>query len=457
MKLSAKLVLVFSTSFTLLLGVALWCISVLFDQYRQQEFTERLRQQTLATFQLLIEAQQINTDLVKALDRKNIGNLQNEEVLLFDSSDNCLYSNKQDHRLYFSKQLLHRLHSTSQIVSVDEDWDVYACRINNNGTIYYGMARAYDTYGRSKLEYLQFILILIFCIGIVVNGLATFIIARRVTTSILKLSTEIKESANTNQLLPVTVPNTRDEINHLAKTYNQLLQQLNRSMMYQKNFIHHVSHELKTPIAVLIANLEKHQLSNTAAEAIDFQKDGLKQLADIINTLLELARMDDQSLARDQFAVRIDEILFECIDYISIIDNEAQFELNVSSTICSDSQTTISGNERMLKIMLINMLRNSLNYSENHRTKVNIEQGNQSVQIIIQNSGQTLSSDDVTHLFTHFFRGENARNTKGTGLGLVLCKKIVEYHNGTIVYRVSEQQLNEFVIEIPLFRIKSDL
>lgn len=450
MKLSAKLVLVFSVSFTLLLGGALWGINVLFNQYRQQEFSERLRQQTLATFQLIIEAQQINTSLIKALDHKNIGNLQNEEVLLFDSADNCLYCNKLDHRLYFSKQLLHRLHSVDEIVSIDDDWDVYACRISKRGQVYYGMARAYDTYGRSKLEYLQFILIIIFCIGIVVNGLATFILARRVTMSILRLTTEIQASASTNQLHPVTEPSSRDEIQYLAQTYNQLLKQLNRSMSYQKNFIHHVSHELKTPIAVLIANIEKHQLEQTPAQALDFQKDGLKQLADIINTLLELSRIDDQGLPHNQAVLRLDEILFECIDYVSIIDTDAQFELAVSSSIYSDAQTTVAGNERMLKILLINLLRNSLNYSDNHRTKVAIEQGNLTVQIVISNNGPTLSDEEVSHLFTHFFRGNNARNIKGTGLGLVLCKKIAEYHNGSIAYRVSEQQLNEFVLELPL-------
>lgn len=102
----------------------------------------------------------------------------------------------------------------------------------------------------------------------------------------------------------------------------------------------------------------------------------------------------------------------------------------------------------MLSIAFLNLIKNGIEYSEDHTVKVEIVAVGDNLIIEITNSGATLSLAEQGRLFEYFFRGQNSRNKIGIGLGLVMVAKITRLHEGEITYAISNEGLNSFSLKL---------
>lgn len=107
---------------------------------------------------------------------------------------------------------------------------------------------------------------------------------------------------------------------------------------------------------------------------------------------------------------------------------------------------TIQANEPLIKQAFLNLMMNSVHYSDNQKAKITFDCDSDNLKISISNSGKTLSEEEHKLLFSHFFRGENSQNKQGFGLGLVLSQKIFTIHNTAIEYYSKEKSENIFVV-----------
>ncbi|HRH33477.1 MAG TPA: HAMP domain-containing sensor histidine kinase [Catalimonadaceae bacterium] len=452
MKLNQKIQLLFSISFLICLGVSFVAVFLLYSAYRKQEFFQRLNDKAHTTLKILVEVEQIDHDLLQVFDRNTINSLYEEKILIFDSTGKPIYSSLDDTRVLFPEKVINELKAgKSEIKYTDGDFEVYACRMVDKNVTYYSIAKAKDKYGRNKLNFLGYSLTIGFVIAVGGIFVLTRYLSRQVTTPISNLSKEISRISSDDLSKRVSVSGSKDEISLLAIRFNELLNRLENSFVYQKNFIHHVSHELKTPIAVLISNLEKVAESkneDVLKQGFEFQKAGLMQLAEVINTLLQLSKYESKTFSTLFSEIRIDEILFECFEDLKKLFPKANFDLQISEEITEERFLTVLGDAQMLKIAFTNLLRNAIHYSDNHSATLNLSTNGMELCIHIQNNGQTLQLSDQEKLFTHFFRGENSRNKKGVGLGLVMVGKILKLHSGEIEYSISAEGKNQFVIQL---------
>lgn len=454
MRLNKKIQLLFSVSFLICLGIAFVAVFLLYSAYRQQEFFQRLKDKATITLKILVEVEQIDHDLLQVFDRNTINSLYEEKILLFDSSGKNIYTSLDDTKVAFPGDVISQLKSgKSEIKYTDGEFEVYASRMQEKGKTFFTIAKANDKFGRNKLQFLGYLLT--FGFGVATLGIffLTRFLSRQITTPISRLSKEITQFSTENLSQRVGIPDTKDEIALLAQRFNDLLNRLENSFLFQKNFIHHVSHELKTPIAVLISNMEKTMESkdeNQWKQSFEFQKNGLMQLAEVINTLLELSKYESKTFTFHLSEIRPDEILFECFEELKTIFPSANFELDLRPDIQQESDLMILGEARMLKIALFNLVRNAIHYSANQSVRVVLEKAGKFLTIKVQNNGKTLADNEKDKLFTHFFRGKNSHGKKGVGLGLVMVGKIVQLHGGDIDYSISESGDNQFVISLQL-------
>lgn len=450
MKIRNRIRLIFSFVFLIFLGITFLSVFFISSHYRKQEFFERLKEQSHLTLKLLTEVKGIDEDILQTIDKNTINNLYDEKIILFDSTGKNIYTSIDDTPIHYSIEIINRIKISSEPLQFTEGtYEIYAEKIKRGNEIYFSIAKANDKYGLQKITYLGWTLFLVYFIAIAIVIYATFYFSKLITDPINQLAAEIEKTSSTNLKEIVSIPNTEDEISFLAIKFNELLQRIEKSFAFQKYFIQHVSHELKTPMAVLIANIERISDLNLTEEqkvGLDFQKSGLMQLASVINTLLDISRFEQNDGEIKMTKLRIDELIFETINELSFVYEKAHFDFNIQSEIEDADQLLVNGNERMLRIAMNNLLKNAIAYSSDQVVTINLHFDNSRIKINILNNGKILSNEEQELLYKYFFRGENSRQIKGFGLGLVLTDKIIRIHQADLLYSITPEGENCFTL-----------
>ncbi len=451
MNLRKRIILYFSITFAIVLGITSLVVFFSMAEYREQEFMQRLKEKTTTTLRLLIDVKEIDHDLLQALDETTINNLYDEKILLFDSTGHMIYSSVDDIVIPFSGELLKRLQTGETEISYREgDYDVYAHRMDDKEKTFFAIAKANDLYGKGKLTFLAWLLAGAFILALLLEVAIAIYLSKQITEPITQLSVAVSNK-NINDLSRITIPKTNDEIALLASSFNDMLGNVEKSYQYQKNLIHHISHELKTPIAVLISNIERVMTDlnrENFKDHFEFQKNGLMQMASVITTLLDISKFETNRDHLIKEHLRVDEIAFEVFDSLKQLSPHAHFELEIHENIRDVEELAIMGHKRMLTIAFINLFKNAIEYSENQTVKVEISATEELVFVSVSNSGATLTATEQGKLFEYFFRGENSRQKIGIGLGLVMVDKIAQLHEGSIRYTVSAQGKNSFQLSL---------
>ena len=249
----------------------------------------------------------------------------------------------------------------------------------------------------------------------------------------------------------ISVPSSKDEINLLALRFNELMKRLSDSFSFQKHAVHHISHELKTPIAILVSNFERLE-KETDIDALKAQlvnqKEDTKTLSDIINALLEISKTESGNTLSFEL-VRIDDMIFDIIDEIKKLHPQYEFIVDINGELDDERSLMVRANSRLLTSALMNLATNAIYYSDANTSNITIIPTKTSLRIEFQNLGKTISANEQQYLFQHFFRGENSKGKRGFGLGLVLVSRIIELHHGKIHYQTIEPGNNLFIVELP--------
>ncbi len=453
MKIRNKIIVYFSLSTLALTGIAFIFIFFLFSEKREEEFQMRQKDKITTTLKLLAQIKQTDNELVEEIDILTIHDLYDEKLLLFNAEKQLIYSSVDDVPVPFSKELLSKLTARNiWIETKDGLYDVIGAYVESNGKIFFGISKAYDTYGYSKLRFLGYILIFTFISISLIILLVSVFLSKKITQPLLAVTERIKEYNFEEDYAPIEVTGSKNEVDLLASQFNRLMKRMNEVFSFQKHAIHHISHELKTPISILVSNferIEKEKDPERLKMLIESQKEDTKNLGEIINSLLEIAKTESgNSLVHEP--IRIDEIVFDVAEELKSIYTEYKFKIDYDVPAPDETNLTVLGNERLLKSALMNLMQNSIHYSKNKTSVITIRNVGQNVELVIENKGKTISEKERQFLFQHFFRGENSKGKRGFGLGLVLVNKIVLLHNGTVSYQVRDDQFNVFTISFPL-------
>lgn len=215
----------------------------------------------------------------------------------------------------------------------------------------------------------------------------------------------------------------------------------------QRNFMTAVTHELKTPIAVTRLNLETLQkrkldedkqqqlIANTIQEA--------NRLNTLCNNILLTAQLEAGAYASDAEEVNFSDLVAGCVD-----DFSSRF-LHRHITEEIGENIYINGEALLLQMLVNNLVENAMKYSPKESViTVKVTEADREVQLTVIDEGQGIPDEEKRKIFDKFYRAgnENTRTTKGTGLGLYLCRKIVESHNGYISVTDNHPQGSIFAV-----------
>lgn len=436
----------------LITGLAFIFIYVLFAQNREDQFQKRQKDKVVFTLKILSEIKESEEGLIESLDRLTINDLLNEKLLLFNSEKKLIYSNIDDTPLAISGQILSELNPENNWVETkDGDYDVIGTYIESFGHTYYGISKAYDTFGYSKLTFLKYILSFTFIVITILVVLVSSYMARKITQTLVAVTDKIRAYDFEKSQEAIQPNESRNEVAILNSQFDKLMQKVAEVYSFQKHAIHHISHELKTPIAILVSNLERmekvddiHLLKPMILE----QKEDTKSLGQIINTLLELAKVESENnITFEQF--RIDELIFDIADELRHLYPNFQFSINYAIDI-DENKLLFLGNKRLMKAALSNLMVNSIQYNSETTTKIELKTRENQLIIMLENVGPIIETFEEQWLFKHFFRGQNGKTTRGFGIGLVFVQKIIALHFGEVSYAAIDSTINQFKITLPL-------
>ena len=454
LKIWQQIVTYMSLLFAVMIGIAFVAIYLLSEDHRQELFYQRLKDRTISTLKILIEVKEIDTDMLKTFDRNTINTIYDEKILIFNENKELIYSSIDDQKIPYSDEIFKKLIGEDIIVETVEDkYEVVGVEFTYEGKSYYGIAKAYDKFGKQKITYLKNVLLITYFISLAIICFVSYLVARRITHPIERLTGELEKISPDNLNAQVEVTTAEDEIGFLTIRFNDLLKKLEAAFSFQKNFIQHISHELKTPLAIMLTNAERSLADSnpeTWKESLEFQRSTTMELAHIINVLIDISKVDTGKELELDEQVRIDELVFECIEEIGYLNPSVNFTCNIDPGITADEQLIVAGKKRMLKLAMLNLLKNAINYSKKEKAQIDISNAGDYLVLHIENDGQLIDENDQNNLFINIFRGKNSQNKKGLGLGLFLTKRIVSIHHGDIYYMVGPNGTNVFTIRVPL-------
>lgn len=250
----------------------------------------------------------------------------------------------------------------------------------------------------------------------------------------------------------INIGQGRDEIHKIAVSFNRILDSLEDSYIHEKQFSSDVSHELKTPISVILAEsdyaLEHIDNVDEARESFAVISRQSKKMRELLFQIVELSKLEQEK-----------KIVFKEIDFSKLLEdmeNDYQIlfkEKNINLKFKIEKNVQILGDELLIERVVDNLLSNALKFARDKVT-VTLEMYNNCL-LKVQDNGIGIDEKEQNKIWDRFYQVEQSRNKKnnsGYGLGLSMVSTIVKLHGGRIFLNSSIGNGATFIVELPLKR-----
>ncbi|NRT16843.1 signal transduction histidine kinase [Flavobacterium sp. 28A] len=455
MKIRDKIILYFTTTVICLSAFSLTFVYFLFAEYREEQFQQQQKDKINYTIKQLSKYKEMSENLAHIMDEQSIHDFFDEKMMVFDDDKNLIFSSIDDLEIKQYKTLLAESSSQRKWIETTEDkYDLIAVYLQYKGKKYYAISKAYDAFGYSKIDFLRSVLIGIFLFISVIITLVSLYLSNKISKPLRLLSEKLRQfDLGDDTITQLEFETSSFELNLLTNRFNELITRSNENFIFQKHTTHHISHQLKTPISILVSELERIK-NHTTIEAIQPQIESqiikAKSLGNIISVLLQISKVESGKKIKKQ-RIRIDELLFDIIEELRIIYPKFNFEVNYHPSTVEEEQLIIQANEMLIRQAFMNLMVNCITYNDGNTAEIKLDSATvNQLQISFSNSGKTIAVAEEKYLFKHFFRGENSRSKSGFGLGLVLTKKIIALNAGSITYHAPTPELNVFEVQFSL-------
>lgn len=450
MSLKRKIALTISIAFSLLFGMVMAVIYLSFNDFRRDEFKERFRQRLEFTTHFISKSRDFEEEAPIFFNENSDNILLNEKILIFNDQKELIYSTIKDRNVTWDNAMLKELDKKKIIYTEKTVPEIYAALKNINGENYYILTSAFDTNGKSKLDYLKYLLIASYAMSTLLIGFFSYYFVEKFLRPLEDLNKEISEVTAHKLTTQIPVQNSSDEISVLARSFNTMISRLDDVFQSQKDFTASASHEIRTPITRMAFQLEnlikfEEHSPETLSSLQQIQRD-VYQLSDLTNSLLLLTKFDKENIQSIYEEVRIDEVIFEAFEAVEKSYPDLKLDFLITEDTSENAFLTIPGIQSLLVIVFINLFKNAAVYSDNSQVRVLITETSDRLSVEVISNGDTISEEEQPKLFEAFTRGNNAQNISGSGLGLRIVKRILEYHDAEIIYSSPTELMNKFTV-----------
>ena len=298
--------------------------------------------------------------------------------------------------------------------------------------------------------------ILLLVIAITAVAILITVTSRSTANPIRSLSRAAKEIAAGNY--DVTVPELGrvEEYGELERNFNLMTAELRANEYLRKDFISSVSHQLKTPLSILngyaqllaeggLSEEEEREYGQYIARESD-------RLVGLVDDMLRLSRIDHREIQRKADIFPLGEQLRRAI--LQLEPRWSEASLTVSADIPDFEYT---GDSELLQQVWLNLIENAIKFTPaGGSIDIRLLPAEDSVAVTVSDTGCGMDGETCARVFEQFYQGDTERRGDGCGLGLTLCKRIVELHGGTITVQSSPGQGSCFTVSLPVRKAEAE-
>lgn len=438
-------------------AVFLFCMCLIYllsEQARSRTFFHDLKSEALTKAHLYLQ-NQVDAQTMQSIYLNNRKFINEVEVAVYTTDFRMLYHDAiQSDIIKEDRNMINDILRRKEIEFYIGRYQGIGMLYSFGGKDYIVTAAAYDGYGYNNLYELQQTLLILFVVGLTLLFLASYFLARASLKPIRDIVKEAESITAQHIHKRLPVKNEKDELGELSTTFNALLERLEISFNSQKMFVSNVSHEMRTPLAALMAELDlalqKERTGEQYRQAMQNVLQDARRMNKLIDGLLNLAKADYQKEQIKMQEIRLDELLLDVREFILRAHPEYHIDLLFEQEEADDDRLiTVMGNLYLLNIAFSNLIENNCKYSDNKSSFIQISYWDKHTVIRLSDSGIGMSDTDKAHLFTLFYRGTQENVTEGHGIGMALSQKIIHLHQGTISVHSEEGKGTTFVVELP--------
>jgi two-component system OmpR family sensor kinase len=296
------------------------------------------------------------------------------------------------------------------------------------------------------------VLAVLFPLLLLVTAFIAYWLAGRAFAPVRRLTQFARAAQATNLAVRAPVPRIHDEIRELALTLNDLLARLDAAFTAQRRFIADASHDLRTPVAVLLSlaeNARDHMGERDQGEVLGDIAQQAQRLGGLLSNLLALARADEGQLALEREPLWLDRLAGDAVTSLLLLASERGLVLQTGTL----EPALVDGDLARLLLVLLNLIENALTYTTaGGQVTVSVVRTPRWAELTVLDTGVGISAADAPHVFERFYRADGARQREraGSGLGLAIAQTLVEAHGGTITLSSTVGVGSRFVVALPL-------
>ena len=280
------------------------------------------------------------------------------------------------------------------------------------------------------------------------SGILAYFVSGRALKPLRSFTSQV-EQVQLNNLADMRIDeDSISEFRQLSRSFNQMLERLNNAFAAQRQFTGNAAHELRTPLALMQAQLELFSAEHPdvrpeTAEFLTLLREQTERLTQMTKTLLEMSNL--QQVARNeqlQLAPMVEEIF---TDLASLAEKR-------SITLEAEGDAALTGSDALIYRMLFNLTENAVKYNRlGGSVRVELAQGQEKCIIRVSDTGCGIPEEYQRSIFHPFFRVDKSRSREygGAGLGLSLVWEIADLHGGSVWVEESSDKGTTIAVELP--------
>lgn len=290
------------------------------------------------------------------------------------------------------------------------------------------------------------VVLIIFLISLCIGSVISFVGARKITKPIQDLENATTEITKGNFDIQVA-PTKNPELENLIENFNIMARELKNNETLKSDFISNVSHEFKTPLAIIQSTsqaLQENDLDKqTKEEYQEILNKNIAKLTNLTSNILCLSKIENQEIVPDKTEFLLDEQIRYCILGLEPKWQKKNIEFDLKLP-----KTTFYGSKDLLSQVWQNLIDNAIKFS-NDNGKISISlTSNEETIFRITDNGIGMSEETQKRIFDKFYQGDTSHSKDGNGLGLALVSRILKIYNGEISVSSKKNYGTTFVVTL---------